>query len=163
MNINDYLIDQAGKNWPDLLSGWSDLLPSTFTIWLVNRFGDVIFVADDGSVRMLDVGVGKVTQLANSREEFCKVVDEKNNADLWFLVSLTEACVAGGAVLAVNQCYGWKVPPLLGGKYQVDNVEPTDIGVHYGVLADIYRQTKDLPDGTNVRLVTIQDPEDNGN
>jgi hypothetical protein len=67
MNLRDYLIDQAGKDWAQLLSAWA--------------------------------------------------------------------------------------PPLLGGKYEIDNVEPTDLAVHYGLLADIYRQTKDLPDGTPIAAV----------
>jgi hypothetical protein len=58
MNIKDYLIDQSGKDWQELLCGWAEILPPVFTIWLVNRFGDVILVTDDGSVHLLDIGGG---------------------------------------------------------------------------------------------------------
>ena len=58
MNINDYLIDQRSKNWPQLLSGWGGTIPEAFTLWLVNRFGDAFLVVDDGSVHMLDAGAG---------------------------------------------------------------------------------------------------------
>jgi hypothetical protein len=53
VNINDYLITQTGKNWPDLLSGWREALPENFTLWMVNRFGDLFTVHEDGSVHML--------------------------------------------------------------------------------------------------------------
>jgi hypothetical protein len=41
MNVNDYLIDRSGKDWSELLSGWLAALPFSFTVWLVNRLGDV--------------------------------------------------------------------------------------------------------------------------
>ena len=45
MNVNDYLIDQARFDWQAMLAGWADILPETFTMWLVNRFGDVFIIA----------------------------------------------------------------------------------------------------------------------
>jgi hypothetical protein len=154
MNIRDYLLEQTDKDWSALLSDWAALLPANeFTVWLVNRFGDVVMVLNDGTVHMLDVGAGKLERLAGSRDEFAARLDEGDNADLWLLISLTDACIAKGLRLGTSQCYGWKVPPLLGGKYDVENVEPTDLVVHYGLLADIWRQTKDLPDGTPINAV----------
>ena len=38
----------------------------------------------------------------------------------------------------------------MGGRYEIGNVSPTDIAVHYAFLADIHRQTRDLPEGTPV-------------
>jgi hypothetical protein len=50
VNINDYLIDLAGFDWQAMLAGWAEILPETFTMWLVNRFGDAFIIAEDGSV-----------------------------------------------------------------------------------------------------------------
>jgi len=153
MDINDYLIAQAGKDWPALLSGWQDAVPENFTLWMVNRFGDLFAVHDDGSVHMLDVGAGRVERLADSRDHFCSLIDVGKNANNWLMIPLVDACVASGLILGESQCYGYKVPPILGGEYQLSNIEPTDLSVHYAFLADIYRQTKDVPDGTMIRVV----------
>lgn len=156
MNIHDYLLKQGDQDWSSLLSDWADLLPeSDFTVWLVNRFGDVVLVLNDGTVHLLDVGAGTIERLAANRDEFASLMDVSDNADLWLLISLTDSCVAKGLRLGSDKCYGWKIPPSLGGKYDVDNVEPTDIAVHYKLLADIWRQTKDLPDGTRVKMVVV--------
>ena len=72
------------------------------------------------------------------------------------MIPLVDACREAGMTLSAGQCYSYKVPPVLGGPYQVSNVEPTDIAVHYSVLADIYRQTKNLSNGTRVGAVTIE-------
>jgi hypothetical protein len=154
MDINDYLIPQAGKDWSVLLCGWREALPESFTLWMVNRFGDLFTVHDDGSVHMLDVGAGRLARLADNRDHFCSLVDVGDNANNWLMIPLVNECVAGGMILRPNQCYGYKVPPILGGEYHVSNVEPTDLSVHYSLLGDIYRQTKDLSDGTRIRVVT---------
>jgi hypothetical protein len=68
MDINDYLIDQTEKDWGALLRDWVPPLPSSFTLWLVNRFGDAFVVSDDdGSVHMLDVGGGTLARVADNR------------------------------------------------------------------------------------------------
>jgi hypothetical protein len=153
MNVQDYLIDQEGKDWAALFSDWGILLPSSFTVWLVNRMGDVFVVFDDDSVNLLDVGNGMIERVADNREHFADLIDQGDNAEDWLLISLVDACVGAGLELSPNQCYGFKLPPILGGSYAVENIVPTDLSVHYSFLADICRQTNDLPDGTKVRIV----------
>lgn len=153
MNLHDYLIDQNGHDWAGILTEWHWLLPADLTVWMVNRFGDIIFVPDDGTVRFLDIGAGKTKLLADSREDFYTQIDLAENADNWFLISLTDKCVAAGLTLQPGQCYSFKVPLVLGGEYVVDNVGISDLVVNYSLLAQINQQTKDLPDGTQVKVV----------
>lgn len=153
MELNDYLIAQPGKDWPELLSGWRGVLPENFTLWMVSRFGDLFTVHEDGSVHMLDASVGRLRRLADSRDHFCALIDIGENANDWLMIPLVDACVAAGLILKENECYGYKLPPILGGEYEVGNIAPTDLSVHYALQADICRQLKDVPDGTAVRVV----------
>jgi hypothetical protein len=156
MIIHDYLVDQTGKNWPSLLGGWKDALPATFTLWLVNRFGDLFVVFDDGSVHMLDVGLGVRRRLADNRDHFAKLLEIGDNANHWLMIPLVNTCVSAGMVLGPMQCYGYKIPPILGGAYDAGNVVVFDLSTHYAFLANLYRQTKDLPDGTPFRTVVVK-------
>lgn len=149
-NIQDYLIDQAGKDWAELLSEWAPILPAEFTVWLVNRTGDIFAVFQDDSVNLLDVGTGLITRLADNREDFCIKIEQADNANNWLAIKLVDQCVARGITLGPNECYAYKIPPLLGGVYEVDNLVPTDLSVHYSLLAQIYIQTRDLPVGTKI-------------
>ena len=155
MDLKEYLIPQAGKDWRTLLSGWLPVLPPSFTLWMVNRFGDLFVVLDDETVHMLDVGVGSFKRLADSRSHFASLIGAGDNANHWLMIPLVDACVAGGLTLGPNQCYGYDIPPVLGGRYHLDNVSVTDIAVHYSFLADIYRQTRHLPEGTPVTGVVF--------
>jgi hypothetical protein len=151
VNLADYLIDQDGKDWEALLSEWP--IPESFILWMVNRFGDLFMVYGDGSVHMLDVGNGIFSRLANSQDQFVELLDVGDNADKWLMIGFVNACVAAGIQLSSDECYGYKMPPVLGGTYDVANVVPTDLSLHYSFLADIYAQTKDLPDGAKMRVV----------
>jgi hypothetical protein len=154
-NLSDCLVDQTGLNWLELLSGWAPPLPAEFTVWMVNRFGDVLAVFEDGSINLLDVGSGQLSRVAENRDDFIEKVDTDNNADNWFLMSLTDQCVKSGMILSAGECYGFKIPSLLGGAYALENIETTNIAVHYSFLADIFQQTRDLPNGTKVEIKVV--------
>ena len=157
MDIKDYLIDQDGKDWAAFLRDWMPPLPSSFTLWLLNRVGDTFVVSDDdGSVHMLDVGAGALERVADNRSHFGDLLDMNGNADNWLMIPLVDECRKAGMQLGSSQCYGFKIPPVLGGKYELSNVEPIDLAVHYSFLADIYKQTKDLPDGTPIKAVVVE-------
>jgi len=157
MNISDYLIDQSGREWSKLLAAWLPALPSEFAIWMVNRFGDLIVVLEDGSVHYMDISVNELRRIADSQDDFCVKIDQDDNADDWLMIPLVNACVAAGMRLQPNLCYSFKIPPVLSGKYEIENIAPLDIEVNYAFLADIHRQIKNLPDGTKINLVGLED------
>jgi hypothetical protein len=151
-DINDYLIDQTRSDWDELLKDWAGLLPKEFTLWMVNRIGDLIIVVADGSVHMLDVGAEHISRIADNRDDFIVKVGDDNNANHWLAIPLVDACVAAGITLVAGQCYGFKTPPLLGGDYVMENMAPYSLAEHYSVLADIYRQIRDTPDRAQIEL-----------
>jgi hypothetical protein len=153
MNLHEYLIDQPGKDWSASLKGWGSVLPASCTLWLVNRFGDLFIVLDDGSVHMLDMGSGQLNRVADSRDQFAELLDVGENANNWLMIPLVDQLVAAGVVFAPDRCYGFKIPPVLGGSYDLENVAACNLAVYFSMLADIQRQIKDVPDGTPVKLV----------
>src|SRR5688572_18857058 len=152
MTLDDYIIDHRGVNWPSVLRDWSWLLPPTLTVWIMNRFGDLFIVLEDGTVHMLDVGGGTLKKVAESRDDFVSKLDEGDNANQWLMIPLIDRLVAAGLTLREGQCYSYKQPPVLGGDYTVENTCVLPIPEHHGAYASIHNQIKDLPDGTQVVL-----------
>lgn len=157
-SIYDYLIDQEAIDWPQVLSSWSWLLPPVFTLWMVNRFANLFIVLDDASIHMVDVGIGTLTKLAESRDDFAMRVDEADNAEQWFMIPLVDELVAAGVLLGQDQCYGFKKPPVLGGEYTLDNISPIAISDYLGAYGSIHEQLKDVPDGAEVVLKIVNRP-----
>jgi hypothetical protein len=138
INVNDYLIDHAGFDWQAMLTGWAEILPATFTLRLVNRFGDVFIVVEDGPVYLLDVAGGTLSRVAESRDQFADLIDVPQNANNWLMIPLVDQCIASGMSLQPGKCYGFKIPPLLGGEYATGNVVIVDLAQNYALLADLW-------------------------
>ncbi len=88
MNVHDYIIDHSGLDWAHLLSGWEWLLPAEFSVWLMNRYGDLFLILPDGSIHMMDIGDGSLTKMAESKDEFSRIIDEDGYADDWLMIPL---------------------------------------------------------------------------
>jgi hypothetical protein len=127
VSITDYLTDQRGTDWSNALSTWSWLLPAEFTLWLVNRFGDLSIVLEDGAVCMLDVGAGTLSKVAESRDDFCTKIDQRERAIEWLLVPFVDRLVGAGMLLKPGQCYGFAMPLVLGGQYSIENVRQISV------------------------------------
>lgn len=155
MDLQDYLLDHEGFDWARLLASWAWLLPRELTVWVVNRFGDLFVVLDDGSVWRLDLGAGTFEKTAADRDEFCDHIDEGDNADTWLLVPLVDRLVAAGKVLSPGRCYGFRIPPVVGGAYSVDNINPLPVAEVYGWSGSFHEQIRDLPDGAEIELKVI--------
>jgi hypothetical protein len=151
-SLADYLIDQSGIDWSKTLASWSWLLPTKFTLWLVTRFADLFLVLPDGTVHMLDVGVGTLTKVAQSRDEFGASIEEEDNANQWLMIPLADRMLAAGVVLQPGQCYAFKTPPVLGGDYTVENVGTLPVWDYLAAYGSIHEQLRGVPDGSQVVL-----------
>jgi hypothetical protein len=49
------------------------------------------------------------------------------------------------------------MPPVLSGPIELDNVEVLDLAVWVSICAQVYRQTKDLPAGTQVTGFKVEE------
>jgi hypothetical protein len=137
MNIQDFLLNPLGKDWRKLLAYWTPPLPGDSVLWFVNCLGDIFYNAAGGAVFRLVVGTGAVEQLATDRHEFARLLDSPPNANAWLQIALVEGCRRAGISLGPDQCIGFKVPPALQGKYEVANLQATNIYSHYSWLAHL--------------------------
>jgi hypothetical protein len=143
------MVDHQGVDWPDLLSSWAWLVPRVLTVWIMNRFGDLLLVFEDGSVHMLDVGRGSLERVADSRDDFANRIDQGDNANDWLMIPLVDELRAAGLVPGPSECYSYVKLPVLGGDYTRGNVS---IAHHYKAFGPIHEKLKDIPDGTIVKF-----------
>jgi len=152
--IAEYTIDHSRLDWPALLDCWTWLVPRDAVVLIMNRFGDLFVELQDGSVHMLDVGRGSFEQVAASRHQFTRLLDEPGNAADWLMIPLVDALCAAGITLAEGQCYTYRQLPVLGGGYAIDNVNRVSIQRHYRAVGPIHEKIEDLPDGTRISFDT---------
>lgn len=152
---NELTVSPDGVDLEGLLSEWRWLVDESFQPVVITALGDLFLRHDDGRIFWLDAGSGQLTEVAGSPEEFKQRMVQPENADEWFAPQLVGDILTGGTPLAPGQCFGYKIAPVLGGKFEADNFEPTDLQVHFGILGQIHRQVKDLPPGTPIGEIRI--------
>jgi hypothetical protein len=153
-------IQTEGLAFDSLPSDWHWLVSSDFTPLLMTAFGDLFLRDKLGRVHFLDLMSGEFKQVAESRKEFDRLCEDRERRRSWFVgFLLTEVRKLRGE-LAAGECYSCRTPLSLGGQLEPDNFERTDLEVHYSILGQLHRQTRDLPHGTKIDSIKIESPQD---
>jgi len=157
ITMNDLTVNFSHLDREALLAEWRWLIGPSKQPILVAAIGDAyVQDPDDGSVHLLDVGGGALEQIADSVDEFRGLLADKEFVTVSFVPSTIVALRDEGKVLGPGQVYSYIKPPVLGGTYSTSNMEPTDVSVHFGILGQIHRQVKDLPEGTPISSIVIE-------
>lgn len=134
-----------------LREGWGWLIGESLSPFMCSASGDVFFLDDAGIVFWLDTGQGLLTQICANREEFLKELKEERGAE-WLLAPVIDQLVDSGVELAPDQCFAYRVLPILGGPYSAENMVPMSAAQWYSFSGYMHSQIKDLPDGAKVEF-----------
>ena len=156
MTINDLTVNISHLDRGTLLAEWQWLIGSTKLPVMATLAGD-LFAQDsaDGTVHFLDTVEGTCTQIAEDGAGFQQLLGDRDFVTRHLSVQLVAPLIRSGSVPAAGQILSWRQPPVLGGSYIADNLEATDIEVHFSILGQIWRQASSLPSGTPISNVTI--------
>ena len=149
-------ISIEGLSSEELLEDWAWLLRRTFTLIALNNFGDMFLRDEGGEVHFLELAAGQVTTIAGSMEEFHRLSTDKNNQARWFLLGLLTELERAGITITKGQCFGFKKPPVLGGKIELSNIEITQLSVYTSLMGQIHQQVRNLPLGTKIKEIKIE-------
>lgn len=152
MKLQDYLKDKSKIDLLAISEAWNWLINEEKEIIFVTCFGDLFLTDNNGEVLWLDTSSGNLKIIASDLNEFQKELSNTENFENWFLTNLFSQLKDANILLSENQVYSYKTLPVLGGEYALNNIEPTDILVHFQLTGQICEQIKDLPDGTSIKI-----------
>lgn len=155
---NDLSLPLADLDADSILGDWLWLLKEPHALLMVTAMGDAFVATPRGEVHFLDTLEGALKFVAASREEFFSLMSSGDYDRAWFLPDMVAVQRARGAHLEPGQCYGYKVPPVLGGSLDSGNVAPTDALVHFSLAGQLHRQLFDLPAGARISGFVFAEP-----
>ena len=136
-----------------LRTKWSWVLqPEATRVLAQNRFGNVLVELNDGSIWRVcpeDVTAAKVAESEGAIPELW--ADQEFQTD-WAGDAWIEVAEPVLGPLEEGQCYGFKIWPVLGGAYEVENMAIKSTVEWLAVSGDVGRQIKDLPHGAQIGL-----------
>jgi hypothetical protein len=149
------IVDISKVDVDDILSCWMWKIAGMDSLVLISVIGDLFLCAQDGGVYWLQTGTADLSKVADDLQQFNQYLKEEEKIDEWFLPLLIKKLIDSGKVLKEDEVYSFKIPPILGGEYSMDNIEATNMSVHFAISGQVCEQIKDLPDGTKINKVTF--------
>jgi len=150
--LEDVTINFQDLDLEDICSAWQWRIQEQRSLILISKLGDMFLLGKDDCIYWLQTDSGGLTKIADNLEQFEYLICQEENLDNWFLPELIKRLEEAGKILGPNQIYSYKKLPVMGGDYSVENIEPTDISVHFAFSGQICEQIQELPDGTKVRI-----------
>lgn len=120
-----------------------------------SQFGDMFFQDKEG-FWFLDFVEGALTKEWDDLATLHAVLSTEEGQDRYLLGGLAMAAMTRGQLTpAGNQVLCFKIPPIIGGRFAVENIGLT----HFVVIADItgqlHEQVRKLPPGAKISSFTV--------
>lgn len=143
---------------PQLLEDWRWLVGVDHKPIIITAMGDAFVLnGKSGAISFLDTVEGKLKAIAPSLDSFYKRLNKDQGfVDEYFSTHLLKEARARGLSLGAHQVYSYKQPPVLGGAQAADNIEASDLAVHFSMLGQIFQQVHNLPPGTKIKKIELR-------
>lgn len=160
ITMNDLTVNFHHLDRDMLLTDWHWLIGPTKLPILLSSLGNAFLEdTEDGTIHLLDAGMGEVYPIADTLDNFHAALSDREFVVNHFAVRLIAALRRVGRPLEPGQIYSFKTPPVLGGKYTLENTEATDIEIHFSVLGQLARQARKLAGADPIRGVAVVKPQ----
>jgi hypothetical protein len=139
------LIDEVRSAW-----GWSGIEPEQ--VVGENDFGNLILRDTGGSYWRLCPEECTCEVVAANRTELDSLSIDQEFLRDWYMRSLVDDATRKLGPLTSGRKYCLKIPGLLGGKYDAENLAIAPLHEMIRISGQIAKQTQSLPEGATVRL-----------
>jgi Domain of unknown function (DUF1851) len=123
-----------------LRTEWNWLVPANHQPLLITIFGDWVCGAPDGSHWSLSNLEGTYLKIAESSAEFNLRKKSFEFLDEHFIAGWQEIAERHGFKPDSAQCVGWRIPPVLGGQFEVENLQLFSMVVYQSIMGQLHRQ-----------------------
>jgi hypothetical protein len=140
--MRPFMIEVAQYDAPSLLAEWRWLVPRADTPLFVSVFGDWVFGSPDGSLWALSVLEGTYDRIAEDAAEYNRLKKSQEWLERTFIAGWQPIAAGHGLEPTKDQCLGWKIHPLIGGEFDVSNLQVFEMVVYQSLMGQLHRQIR---------------------
>ena len=133
----------------DALDGWKWLDLAGKVPVLVTAFADVFLQASDG-IWFLDTYEGKLKKICETKEQLHDLLHTEKAQDLYLFAPFVQRAISEGMALTEEECYDFKLHPVVGGALEMENIEKRSFLVALHLRGQLHEQVRHLPPGTKI-------------
>ena len=154
--MNDLTVNFAHLDRDTLLEDWRWLIgPSKLPILLTASGNAFVQDADDETVHFLRVSTAELLPVAENEDAFRVLLGDDAFVVNYLAVQMVGGMMQKGVRLGPCEIYSFRILPTLGGRYALENVEATDISVHFSLSGQIQQKVTALPPGAQIDSFSI--------
>ena len=153
-----FYIEPTPEDITRALDSWQWLPIDSKQPILVTAFGDIFFSGADG-IWFLDTLEGKMTKICESKDALTEILGTEDGENHYLFAGFVERAQREGMFLGNEQCYDFKINPVVGGKVEYNNIEPQNFVVAVNLAGQLHEQTRNLPDGARISGFTVEGSE----
>jgi hypothetical protein len=154
--VMSYFISPSSETLTNALDSWQWIELAERIPILVTAFADVFFSAHDG-IWFLDTLEGKLKYVFPSHAALEAELSTEGGQDLYLFSAFVDRAIRDGNSLEENQCYDFRIHPIVGGAIEYDNVERLDFSVALDIRGQLHDQVRHLPAGTKISKVIMDE------
>lgn len=155
-HIDEFPVDD--RDGERLMQSWRWLCPCSVSLIARSAYGDLFLRDKDGKILRLDVGIGQLTEIAESESQFRQLLRDPAKREEWLAEADAKAAAERGLRPSKTQCIGFKIPLIFRENGSPDNAYVADVHEYVAFLGDLHEQIANFPDGTKVKLVVAPRP-----
>jgi hypothetical protein len=160
MMLDEYFLPTYDIQADKLLSDWRWLIgDKPISVLAIGAIGNLFLQGQSGRVFLLEIEDGTCECIADSVDEFQAKLGDRHNRRAWLRTFLIRELRNRGMELGPGQCYGSKIPSVLGGGPGCENVEAVDVLVHVSILGQIHKQARGMPPGSVIDEIRVDAPD----
>ena len=131
--------------------GWIGIRPQKL-YWL-NKFGNIIVKDEGGCYWLIRPEELSCEIIAWTEDEMTKLWKDEDFVLDWEMTVLVDLAEEKFGKNINDRCFYFVISPVLGGKYELQNIQTVPILDLVSFSGDIAEQIKDLPEGAQVKIV----------
>jgi hypothetical protein len=152
LDAQKYILTLDNLDLAKIMSSWTWLIGNDKTVVALTKAGDAIIKDNFEKLYFLDVGCGELNLISDNYLDFTHAKLKEETMEELLLPGLVDKLERENIILKPMQVYSYTLLPILGGKYDENNMYTLDIYEHYNLTGDLHYQLKDNPDGTRVDI-----------
>ena len=151
-----YFIEPNPKVVADALEAWIWIGVVGKRPFLITAFAD-IFLEDSDGVWFLDTLEGKLKKMPQTKEELKKLLSTDEGMDLYLFSGFVDRAIREGMALVEDECYDFKINPIVGGPVNYSNVGKMSFLVALHLRGQIHDQVRHMEPGTKISKFVFAD------
>lgn len=153
-----YYITPAPAQITDALESWRWIGIEGKQPWLVTAFADVFFDSPDG-IWFLDTLEGKLKKVGETKAEVEHTLATEEGKDLYLFSGWVDRAIREGRILGNDECYDFRLHPIVGGQVDYSNVEKINLSVALHLRGQLHDQVRHMKPGTKISKFVLVDEQ----